>query len=44
MIIEAVSKLQVFERQLMKTAVLEPLGRKTARAGIKCLVLEPAQS
>jgi hypothetical protein len=29
---EAVPKLQFLEQQLMKTAVLQPAGRKTARA------------
>jgi hypothetical protein len=33
--IEAVPKLQFLEQQLMKTAVLQPAGRKTARACYK---------
>jgi hypothetical protein len=32
---EAVPKCQILELQLTKTAVLQPEGRKTARAGSK---------
>jgi hypothetical protein len=32
---EAVPKCQILELQPMKTAVLQPVGRKTARAGYK---------
>jgi hypothetical protein len=35
LIIEAVPKLQFLEQQLMKTAVLQPIGRKTSRACYK---------
>jgi hypothetical protein len=34
-IIEAIPKCQILELQPMKIAVLQPVGRKTARAGYK---------